>query len=100
MAALSLIAALPPGEVVTLLRKRLDGLAAQRAEIRATIDGALGQGVPGLFLVEEEYRLALLDAESSFVERFIAQITDPETGWGPPWAEFHAAQTAAQGQEP
>ena len=26
---------------------------------------------------------------SSFVERFIARITDPETGWGPLWAQFH-----------
>ena len=42
-----------------------------------------------LFLVEEEYRLALLDAESSFVERFVAQITHPDTGWGPLWAGFH-----------
>ena len=52
-------------------------------------DGTLAQGVPRLFLIEEEYRLALLDAESSFVERFIEQITDPETGWGPLWARFH-----------
>ena len=49
-------------------------------------NSSLSQGVPELFLVEEEYRLALLDAEAAFVERFIAQITDPETGWGPAWA--------------
>ena len=36
-----------------------------------------------------DLQLALLDAESAFVERFIGQITDPETGWGPPWAGFH-----------
>jgi DNA-binding PadR family transcriptional regulator len=89
VAALSLISALPPSEVLTLLRQRLARLAAQRAEIQAIIDTTFAQGVPRLFLVEEEYRLALLDAESSFVERFIGQITDPETGWGPMWAEFH-----------
>jgi len=86
VAALSLVAALPPSEVVPLLRERLDALAVQRAEIQGMIDSSLSQGVPELFLVEEEYRLALLDAEVSFVERFIAQITDPETGWGPTWA--------------
>jgi DNA-binding PadR family transcriptional regulator len=86
VAALSLVAALPPGEVVPLLRERLEGLAAQRAEIQGMIDSSLSEGVPELFLVEEEYRLALLDAEVSFVERFIAKITDPETGWGPAWA--------------
>jgi len=86
VAALSLVAALPPGEVVPLLRERLNALAVQRAEIQGMIDSSLSQGVPELFLVEEEYRLALLDAEVSFVERLIVRITDPETGWGPAWA--------------
>ncbi len=95
VAALSLIAALPPGEVVTLLRRRLDLLARQRAEIRALIDDTLRQGVPGLFLIEEEYRLALLDAESSFVEWFTEKITHPETGWAPLWAEFHGEPAPA-----
>jgi DNA-binding PadR family transcriptional regulator len=89
VSALSLIAALHPDQVVQLLHRRLDRLAGQRTEIRTLIDDALGTGVPGLFLIEEEYRLALLDAESSFVTRFIEQITDPETGWGRKWAEFH-----------
>jgi DNA-binding PadR family transcriptional regulator len=89
VAALSLIAALPPGEVLTLLHGRLDRLAGQRAEIRDLIGTAQAGGLHPLFLVEEEYRLAQLDAESAFVERFIGQITDPETGWGPMWAQFH-----------
>jgi DNA-binding PadR family transcriptional regulator len=89
VAALSLIGALPPTEVVGLLHERLRRLAEQRAEIRSMINTALAADVHALFLVEEEYRLALLDAEHSFVERFIEQITHPETGWGPMWAEFH-----------
>jgi DNA-binding PadR family transcriptional regulator len=89
VAALSLIAALPPDEVVRLLHHRLDRLQESRAEIRGLIDTTLAQGVPELFLIEEEYRLALLDAETSFVEEFIEKITDPHTGWGPAWAAFH-----------
>ena len=89
VAALSLIAALPPGEVLTLLHGRLDRLAAQRAEICDLAGAAQAGGLHPLFLVEEDYRLAQLDAESAFVERFIGQITDPETGWGPMWAQFH-----------
>jgi len=89
VAALSLIAALPPGEVLTLLHGRLDRLAGQRAEICNLIGAAQAGGLHPLFLVEEDYRLAQLDAESAFVERFIGQITDPETGWGPMWAQFH-----------
>src|SRR5215211_188739 len=65
VAALSLIGALPPDEVVDLLRTRLHRLADERAEIRTVIDTALAREVHPLFLVEEEYRLAVLDAESS-----------------------------------
>jgi DNA-binding PadR family transcriptional regulator len=95
VAALSLIAALPPSDVLPLLRNRLDRLQGTRAEIRGLIDTSLAQGVPGLFLIEEEYRLALLDAETSFVEQFISKITDPETGWGPAWAQFHSDRQQA-----
>ncbi|MCQ4040895.1 PadR family transcriptional regulator [Streptantibioticus rubrisoli] len=98
VAALSLIGALPPSEVLELLRRRLDRLAEQRAEIRTLIDDATGKGVPGLFLIEEEYRLALLETESSFAERFIAQITDPRTDWAGGWAEFHG-EPAPNGEE-
>jgi hypothetical protein len=89
VAALSLIAALPPSDVLPLLRHRLERLGETRGEIRGLIDTALAQSVPELFLIEEEYRLALLDAETSFVEQFIEKITDLRTGWGAAWAQFH-----------
>lgn len=89
VAALSLIGALHPDEVVALLRTRLERLGATHAETRKLIDETVAAGVHPLFLVEEDYRLALLDAEIAFVERFIARITDPATGWGPLWARFH-----------
>ena len=88
VAALSLMAALPPSDVLPLLRGRLDLLAGQQDEIRSLVDGSLRQGVPELFLVEEEYRLALLAAEVSFVEQLIGRITAPD-GWAAPWARFH-----------
>src|SRR5687767_12810555 len=87
--ALSLIGALGPDEVVELLARRLERLAAVRAETRAGIDEALAGGVHPLFLMEEEYRIMLLDAERTIVEGFIARITDPETGWRAPWAAIH-----------
>lgn len=85
VAALSLIAALPPGEALDLLRVRLGRLAARRAETRDLRDDTLASGVPPLFLIEEEYRLALLDAESSFVQRLIERIDRPQGGWGELW---------------
>jgi len=100
VAALSLIAALPPSEVLKLLRQRLGRLADRRAEIRALISDVLASGVPELFLVEEDYRLTLLEAEASFAERFIGRITHPETGWGPEWAKFHGEAYPVGENEP
>jgi DNA-binding PadR family transcriptional regulator len=94
VAALSLIGAMHPDDVVDLLHERLRRLAEDRAEIRALIDDTVTAGSHPLFLVEEEYRLALLWGESLFVKRFIDQITDPEHGWGALWAEFHDAPDA------
>ena len=99
VAALSLVAALPPAEVVRLLRTRVSRLADQRAEIRALVDATLAQEVHPLFLVEEEYRLAMLDAEAAFVETFIDRITHPQTGWGWQWAQFHGEPFTVDGAD-
>jgi len=93
VAALSLIGALPPDEAVELLRRRLERLAQQRAEIRVLIDRTVAGGVHPLFLVEEEYRIALLDADAAFVEGLVERITDPQDGWGPLWAQFHSEES-------
>ena len=89
VAALSLITALPPAEVATLLARRAEALAEARDEIRARIDDALAGGLDPVFLIEEDYRLALLDAESAFVARFIEQINQPEAEFGRTWPTFH-----------
>ena len=93
VAALSLIGALPPDEAVELLRRRLERLARQRAEIRELIDRTVAGGVHPMFLVEEEYRIALLDADAAFVEGLVERITDPQDGWGPLWARFHTEES-------
>jgi hypothetical protein len=74
------------------MRRRLTRLAEQQTELQNLMDGVLAQGVHPLFLVEEEYRLALLDAEMSFVESFADRITDPHNDWGALWAAFHASR--------
>ena len=89
VAALAFVSALPPGEVSGLLTARLDLLSRQRAEITGLITDSLAQGVPELFLLEEEYRLALLEAEYGFVQRLIARMADPATNWITLWADHH-----------
>lgn len=82
VAALSMIGALHPDEVATLLHDRLAGLARQLAEAEAVVAGA---DAHPLFLVEEEYRITLLNAEIAFVRHFLARMDD----WRPLWAGFH-----------
>lgn len=74
VAGLSLIDALPRHEVADLLRRRLGRLEDRRAEARNVVATA-AMSEPGRFsAVQEEYRLAMLDAESTFVARVVERL--------------------------
>jgi len=78
LVALSLIAMLPPKETVELLEQRLGILAEEGEEIRETVRGATENRVPWVFLIEEEYRLAVIKTEQRFVKDLIDSIGKPE----------------------
>jgi DNA-binding PadR family transcriptional regulator len=103
-AALSLVAVLPPGEVTDLLRARLERVAAATAEIREQRDATVAGGVHPVFLVEDDYRIALLEAEAAFITDFIGKIEDPENGWSGPWQAYLAShgpgETGTQANSP
>jgi hypothetical protein len=88
-AGLSLIAGLAPDEAARLLTERAGRL---RMELGA-IDGALAftseQGMPELFVIETEYRRAILTAELDFVTDLADRIRTDKlagTGW---WRRIH-----------
>jgi DNA-binding PadR family transcriptional regulator len=108
-AGLCLLPVLPPDETVTLLRQRARRLVEIIAQMKlqlATIAGQdlsamigpdeelppplLGRKFPPIFMVENEYRLALLRAELDFVNDLVRRIT--EEGWGPVelWRDMQA----------
>jgi DNA-binding PadR family transcriptional regulator len=87
VAALSMIAVLPPDDVLPLLERRYLALGERRSEISRLIEGA-GDLDP-LFLIEEEYRIALIDAEITFLRSFIDRVDHPQSGFGRAWREFH-----------
>jgi len=89
--ALSLLSVIAPGEAAELLRRRLAALAEEAGEIRATVKGAADNGVLWVFLVEEEYRLALVEAESRFVTGLIESLEQPD--YIRAWQEFFEAAT-------
>jgi len=94
VAALAFLGALAPEEVVAALDRRLLGLATVRTETAGIVEEATVGGVHPLFLVEEEYRLAMLDAEVRFVQGLRSRIEDPATGWRAAWS-----RTAPQQEE-
>jgi DNA-binding PadR family transcriptional regulator len=92
-AALCLLPVLPPDEALALLRQRLKRIEQTTAVLAGQIAGINTQNFPPLFLVETEYRLALLKAEQVFVAELIHRI---ENGWGPLdlWRGIHEDREA------
>ena len=87
-AALCLLPVLPPDEALTLLRRRLELIEDDAAVLARQIEQIRVTNFPALFLVESEYRLAMLKAEQQFVADLIRRVED---GWGPIdlWRGFH-----------
>ena len=65
-AALSLMPVLPPDRVPPLLKRRLFTLMMERNALAASLAEAQRQGLPALFVVENAYRHAVLEAEHRF----------------------------------
>jgi len=92
-AALCLLPVLAPDEALTLLRKRLTLIETKVSELASQLDEFDRQKFPPLFLIENEYRLALVKAEQRFVADVIQRI---ENGWGPLdlWRGIHEDREA------
>lgn len=92
-AALCLLPVLPPEETLALLRRRLGSIEDNAAAIARQIEEAGRGNFPPLFLVENEFRLALVKAEQQFVAELIRRI---ENGWGPLalWQGIHRDREA------
>ena len=89
--ALSLLVVLPPTETVELLGRRREALAAEAEEIRTTIRQAVEQGVDWWFLIEEEYRLTLREAERDYVASLAERLAGPD--YDRMWQEFFRGRT-------
>jgi DNA-binding PadR family transcriptional regulator len=92
-AALCLLPVLAPDEALPLLRRRLELIEDNAAVLARQIEQVSGANFPGLFLVESEYRLAMIKAEQEFVAALVRRI---ESGWGPldMWRAFHQDREA------
>lgn len=90
-AALSVLGALTPAEAIELLRNRLDLLERTIADQKLALLRDAFE-IPRLFLVEEEYDLAMQQAEASWVR---SVLTELEAGKFPgldSWDAYHRGE--------
>ena len=76
-AALAFIAILAPAEVRSLLERRLAALTDKLAEIV----GQAPPGLPRLFLIEDEYRAALLRCELEWLRALVDDLAEGRLTW-------------------
>jgi len=86
-AGLSVLGALAPDETAELLRRRLDALERQIADDRAAL--AAAAEVPRIFLVEDEFDLAIRRAEAGWVRGFLAELEDGTLPGLDIWRAYH-----------
>ncbi|WP_280211952.1 hypothetical protein [Nocardia cyriacigeorgica] len=89
MAGLSILAALPPDEVIDLLGRRVDALDEQITTVRAEFDAAAGS-LPRLFMVETEYGLAMLEAERAWTAAFRDELVSGKFPGLEGWRTWHS----------
>jgi len=88
-AGLSVLSALTPEEAADLLRTRLDAMERTNAGLRESLE-RYGREVPRLFLVEDEYELAVREAEAAWVRSLLDELTSGAFPGLKAWRNWHA----------
>jgi hypothetical protein len=102
IAAVSILFGLAPDDARVQLEQRANSIATELADTKATIEG--NPGLPRLFLLEEEYRQAVLEAELSWLRGVIADLEKGRLTWSDEWlqeiaAAFHPSEEEKGEQE-
>jgi DNA-binding PadR family transcriptional regulator len=83
--AVSILFGLAPDDARGQLEQRAESLAAELADTEAQLEG--NPGLPRLFLLEEEYRQAMLKAELVWLRGVIADLTKGRLSWSEEWLQ-------------
>lgn len=97
IAAVSVVMGLPPDEASEALERRAERLDAELADTEAALSE--NTHVPRLFLLEEEYRRAVLEAELVWSRGVIADIRAGRLTWSEEWLREIAAQIGLPREE-
>jgi DNA-binding PadR family transcriptional regulator len=83
--ALALILGLAPDQAVRLLDERIVNLKGELGRTDALLEATTEMGLAQIFVVEEEFRRAMLAAELAYVEHLVAALRADQltgvTGW-------------------
>ncbi|MFF7942761.1 PadR family transcriptional regulator [Nocardia gamkensis] len=88
VAGLSILAVLPPAEVVELLGTRLEALEQTIGTVRREL-GELAGALPRLFVIESEFGLAMLEAEAAWTRSLRDELTEGTFPGLAQWREWH-----------
>lgn len=88
-AGLSFLGHLTPTDTLNLLKERVQTLSKQMEATRSSMEDTMRMGIDRLFVIEQEYSLALLEAEWNWLGQFIneiengviAEIKEGQLGW-------------------
>lgn len=83
-AALSHLLMVPPAEAAALLRRRLDTVTAQAADLEAKLTAQREAGLDRVGLVELEYLHALAGAEVTWLRGLVADLAAGRLTWQAP----------------
>lgn len=86
--ALSLVGALHPDEVTDLLTERAEALDRRAAAVRGVLH-KLDGNLPRLFLIETEYQLHMVEAETAWVRGLLRELADGTLPGVDGWREWH-----------
>lgn len=89
VAGLSFLAALPPDEVLALLKNRLQQLTLETAQAGGTLEYLQKQGLPRLFWIDDEYRERIRAAEIEYVTSLIHDIEGGTLDGADWWRQSH-----------
>lgn len=98
-AGLSLIGMLSPEEVTDLLRARISALEAEVERRRGELAQVTDLGLPEVFSVESDYRVAMLAAELAWVRTLVERLERDEVGGQAMWQEMHRRRLAGADPE-
>lgn len=87
VAGLSVLAVLTPQGVIELLRRRLERLTRSVEELTAQLEEA--SDVPRLFLIEDEYRIAMTRAEADWTRSLLNELSAGTFPHLDAWRSWH-----------